>query len=707
MDPSQVGEVVSTTQMGGEGAQFVGIAPFVTGRPLLQNMGEGTFLHSGQLAVRQAVAANVTMTFKILYNRSIAMTGGQQPANVIEPVTMARQLLDEGVRRVVITTDDLSSYRRLRLPPGCSVRHRDSLEDVQDELLASGGVTVLIHDQECATEKRRAHVRGRVPMPARRLVINHRVCENCGDCTRRSNCLSLQTFETEFGPKMSIHQSSCNLDESCLLGDCPSFVSIPAKTAQRNESRHLEGPPSVPVPPAVPHTQVFRMRIAGIGGTGVVTLSQIVATAASLDGLLVSALDQTGLSQKGGPVVSDLTLGRDIQPAGVRLSDASAHLYLALDPATASDPKVLKAVDERVTAAVASTSLLLTMTALHRSTKSALDVEEYLSKLREAVRPGAVVAFDTVAIAEALFASHLPANMIALGAAFQAGYLPIGLESFEAAIRLNGGPVEDNLAAFTWGRVAVALPARVTSLLESSARRDVPSIEGLFDGFELPEGLKEVMASRAVDLVGYQSEDTARDYVRRVAAVSTAERQVAAGADDIATAAARGLYKLTAYKDEYEVARLHLLPESLEKIGGRSGARRARFHLYPPVLRALGMKKKLAVPGWVALPTFRLLVAGRGLRWTAWDPFGYTSVRRCERRALREYQAALELSRAVPHGGDTRPLARGGRSSRARARLREFEVELGGELQREAEGTARFGPGREDFQPAAESGRDS
>jgi indolepyruvate ferredoxin oxidoreductase len=445
---------------------------------------------------------------------------------------------------------------------------------------------------------------------------------------------------------MSVHQSSCNLDASCLLGDCPSFVSVPAASKGR-PARSTGGtvPGTAPLPPP-PHTdppRVFCLRMVGIGGTGVVTLSQIVATAAALDGQSVSALDQTGLAQKGGPVVSDIIFGIEGRPAAVRLSEASADLYLAMDPTTAAEEKVLKVVDEVRTAAVTSTSLLLTETAIRGTGETALSVEEYLSKLRQAVRPGAVVAFDAVAVAEERFGSHLPANMIVLGAALQAGYLPISLSSLETAIKLNGGPAEVNLEALRCGRQVVADPAQLTA--ESRRPRKAPrapAIGRLLAGTELSTPLREVVAWRAADIAGYQDERTAHRYVRRVTEVAAAEQRVRPGEDELAAAAARGLHKLTTYKDEYEVARLHLLPESLDELGGMGNAVKSRFHLHPPALRGLGMKKKIAVPGWVAIPAFRLLRAGRRLRSTPLDPFGATAVRQCERQLVARYEAALD-----------------------------------------------------------------
>jgi indolepyruvate ferredoxin oxidoreductase len=460
---------------------------------------------------------------------------------------------------------------------------------------------------------------------------------------RQASCLSPQTVDTNLGAKMSVHQSSCNLDESCLLGDCPSFVSVPSRPSGETTGGAAEAAAPLPEPPLRDRPKVFGLRIAGIGGTGVVTLSQIIATAASLDGLSVSALDQTGLAQKGGPVVSDVIFGTEDRPAAVRLSEASADLYLALDPTTAADPKVLKVVDELATAAVASTSLLLTETAIRGTVGKALDVNEYLSKLRQAVRPGAVVVLDAVRLAEQLFGSHLPANMIVLGSAWQAGYLPIGLSSLETAIRLNGGPTEVNLDALRYGRQLVADPARVTEQLRRPQRTPpAQAIGRLLAKTGMSAELQDLVAWRAADIAGYQNDRTARGYVRRVAAVSTAEQRVRPGRNELAAAAARGLHKLTTYKDEYEVARLHLLPESLDELGGVGNALRSRFHLQPPALRRLGMRKKIAVPGWLAIPAFHLLAACRWLRSTPLDPFGATVVRKCERQILTLYEAALD-----------------------------------------------------------------
>jgi indolepyruvate ferredoxin oxidoreductase len=446
---------------------------------------------------------------------------------------------------------------------------------------------------------------------------------------------------------MSVHQSSCNLDASCLLGDCPSFVSVPATAAGRS-GRGSEGaasaPPAaaaLPPPPACVAPATFGLRIVGIGGTGVVTLSQIVATAASLDGLSVSALDQTGLAQKGGPVLSDVIFGTERRPAGVRLSEASADLYLALDPTTAAEPKVLNVVSD-ATAAVTSTSLLLTETAIHGTAGPALDVGEYLSKLGQAVRPGALVAIDAVALAEERFGSHLPANMILLGAAVQAGYLPVGLSSLETAIRLNGGDAEANIEAVNCGRRTVTDSQGSNAKPARAAAPPADPAPWLLGETRLPAGLRDVVAWRAADIAGYQDKRAARGYVARVTAVAAAEQRVRPGHEELAAAAASGLHKLMTYKDEYEVARLHLLPESIDQLGGPASAYRSRFHLHPPVLRSLGMHGKIAMPGWLAIPAFRVLRAGRRLRSTPLDPFGATAVRRCERQLVARYAAALD-----------------------------------------------------------------
>ncbi len=524
MDEAQVGSVAGLTQMGGEGAQWIGMAPFTQRQHLLQNIGDGTFHHSGSLAVRAAVAAGVNITYKLLYNSAVAMTGGQQPAGVMSVPEITRTLAAEGVRRIIITTGDPRRYRRERLPGGVAVWHRDRVVEAQEKLAKVPGVTVLIHDQECATELRRKRKRGLVPAPAERVMINERVCEGCGDCGRKSNCLSVQPVPTEFGRKTRIDQSSCNQDFSCLEGDCPSFLTVipgqpaagqpgagqpgagqPGKSAGRRVAPPLGAAAiAVPVRPAAPGPHVTR--ITGVGGTGVVTLSQILSTAAMLAGRKVRALDQTGLAQKGGAVVSDVKIADTEIEVASKAAAGECDLYLGCDLLVAADPGNLAAADPDRTVAVVSTTEVPTGTMVVDTSASFPDSGEITGRIRRATRAADGVFLDARRLAESLLGEDQFANILLTGAAFQAGALPLPAEAIEEAITLNGVKVEANLQAFRRGRQAVADPgafaAALADLQPSAAGQPVPpeaaalaSVVGAADGSELAR----IVALRAAD----------------------------------------------------------------------------------------------------------------------------------------------------------------------------------------------------------------
>jgi indolepyruvate ferredoxin oxidoreductase len=650
---------VSYNQMGGEGAQWIGRAPFTEVPHFVQNVGDGTFFHSGSLAVRAAVSAGVTMTFKVLYNGVVAMTGGQDPAGQMDVPHLCQAMAAEGVARMIVVSEDPSRYRRSALPRGTRVWPRDRLAEAERVLAGIPGVTVLVYDQACAAELRRLRKRGKAPERPQRVVINEAVCEGCGDCGVKSNCLSVHPVDTGLGRKTQIDQASCNTDYGCLDGDCPSFVTVQAPAGRAREPRPLPKlPADIPEPQdkaGIDEADGYGIVATGIGGTGVVLLNQVLATAAFLDGLQVTGLDQTGLSQKAGPVVSHLRLWRgDPPPSGERPSAAasnavgedSADLLLALDLLVAADPRHLARATSGRTVTVASTSLVPTADMV-RGDATAPDLAALLAAVQDRTRPGGLTALDTIRMATTLFGDGIAANLIALGAAYQAGAVPLQASSIARAIELNGVAVERNLAALRAGRLAVHAPESLPQPRRAGELRPGAAPERLTAARDLaaPRGLDGPAAERAIglaaDLIAYQNARLAGRYLDLVAATAQAEAH-AAGSGELAGAVASAFYHLLAYKDEYEVARLHLLPEFGQALAEAvPGGHGVRYRLHPPLLRALGMRKKIAFPAPVIRPAFRALRAMRHLRGTPADVFGYTAVRRTERRLPDGYEAEV------------------------------------------------------------------
>ncbi|WP_432047182.1 indolepyruvate ferredoxin oxidoreductase family protein [Streptomyces asiaticus] len=650
MDPAQVGSVVGLTQMGGEGAQWIGMAPFVGDKHFVQNIGDGTFTHSGSLAVRAAVAAGVNITFKLLYNSAVAMTGGQEAVGALPVDRLAALLLLEGAAKVVITSDAPERLRRARLAKGVEARHRDQLLSTQEELAAIPGVTVLIHDQECAAEKRRKRRRGKAVTPDTKVVINERVCEGCGDCGTKSNCLSVHPVTTEFGRKTEISQSSCNLDYSCLDGDCPSFLTVvPGRRERRQDVPELAAE-ALPTPERRTISDDFTVRITGVGGTGVVTVAQVVATAAVIDGKQVRTLDQTGLAQKGGAVVSDVKITSGVVEQAAKLATAECDLYLACDALVGADAQYLAAADPDRTTAVVCTTEVPTGRMIIDPTVTFPEQNRIRSAI-DAVSAHAVY-LDARSLAETLFDDDQYANILQLGAAFQTGALPLTAEAIERAITLNGTAVQRNLQAFRRGRQLVedpeAFKAASTPGPSAGPRRVHPASARVraMVGAELGSELARSLDIRVPDLIEYQDVRYAREYaefverVRRHGSTSTA----------VTEAVARNLYKLMTYKDEYEVARLSLEETLTQDIEARFGSgARYSYRLHPPVLRALGMERKISLGPWFR-PVFRTLRAMRKLRGTRLDLFGYAEVRRVERELIQEYRETIlrALSTARP-----------------------------------------------------------
>ncbi|SHK27998.1 indolepyruvate ferredoxin oxidoreductase [Pseudonocardia thermophila] len=632
--------VSSITQMGGEGAQWIGQAPYTTATHMFQNMGDGTFAHSGQLAIQACVAAGVSITYKLLYNRAVAMTGGQSASGALEVPQLAAKLLAEGVAKVLVVADEPERFRSLDpLPRGVELWHRDRLDEAQRLLAGIPGVTVLIYDQRCAAESRRLRKRGALPVRPMRVVINEAVCEGCGDCGAASNCLSVQPVETEFGRKTRIDQTSCNTDYSCLKGDCPSFVTVeaPAKAPRRRAER--------PEPPAVPDVEppasgeVF---LAGIGGTGIVTVNQVLGSAAIRDGRAVHGLDQTGLSQKAGPVTSHLRIAPDEAGLGPANRVGTATAYLAFDVLVGADGKNLARADAATTTAVVSTSPVPTGAMVSDVRAPAPDVEALVARIGE--QAARVVRIDAQAAAQALFGDAMPANFLVVGAAYQAGVLPLSAEAIEFAIELNGVAVAANTAAFRWGRVAVADPQAFAA---ATARPAAAPSRTWDDLGELAGETRRKAGIRAAYLAEYQDERLARRYVADVLTVWRAEQRLGLGTA-FSEAVAHGLHKLTAYKDEYEVARLLTDPAFEAKLAVEvPGGKKLRYRLHPPVLRAAGRTEKIAFGPWMR-PVLKALAKGKVLRGTPLDPFGRTRMRRLERQLRDEYrEMVLRLAREL------------------------------------------------------------
>ena len=656
------GDIAGLTCMGSEGTQWIGMAPFVETPHLIQNMGDGTFFHSGQLAMTAAIAAGVNITYKLLWNGAVAMTGGQNPTGGIPLDRVCRSLLAQGVVRIIITSDDPARTRHLGLPSEVDVRDRTELADVQRELAEVDGVTVLIHDQRCAAELRRDRKRGKISQPQTRVAINHRVCEGCGHCAEVSNCLSVQPFDTPFGRKTTIDQDSCNIDLSCLEGDCPAFITItrPKRTTRRQtlaSGTLAEPPATIPAPPESSGADV-NIHITGIGGTGVVTTGQLIGTAAMLDGSNVQGLDQIGLSQKAGPVVSDLRITRSGRSGSNRLGDRQADLLLAFDLLVAASATGLDAADAARTSVVGSLDVVPPGAKTAHPEIDMPTAEELLERVRAETRVDAQFWAGASDLAQALVGDAVGANVFVVGMAVQTGLLPVTPEALETAIELNGVAVELNTAAFRWGRWWVADQAMVET---TAAGRPVPvpddpralendhasvlgpklsgRIEELSDGDSVLAAALELFAA---EMVRFQNRALAARYLDGVTEFAVVERRANPGSAALTAAVAAGLFKLMAYKDEYEVARLMLDPDGhAPAMAVAEPGDRLAWRLHPPTLRAMGRKDKIAfsVKRW--RPLFSLLAKGKRLRGTPFDPFGRAHVRREERRLPEEYLAAL------------------------------------------------------------------
>lgn len=639
------------THMGGEGVTWVGQAPFTDVKHIFANLGDGTYFHSGLLAIRQSVAAGVSITYKILYNDAVAMTGGQPVDGSLSVPQLTRQLEAEGISKIVIVTDEPAKYEGVRgLAPHTPIHHRDQLDAVQRDLREHRGISVLIYDQTCATEKRRRRKRGKLADPARRVFINPAVCEGCGDCGVQSNCLSVIPVETEFGRKRAIDQSSCNKDFSCVNGFCPSFVSVEGGRLRAGRAITTDDGASAsafddafaaafaklpdPVPADTRHP--FNILITGVGGTGVVTLGALLGMAAHLDGKGVSVLDMTGLAQKFGAVFSHLRIAdrpEDLHAA--RIATGEADAVIGGDLVVTAGAEALSKVLAGKTRAVVNVAETPTAEFTHNPDWQ-FPQQAMRARVDEACGAGRTLFLDTAEMARRLMGDALYGNLFLLGVAWQRGLVPLSLAAIDQSIELNGAAVEQNRQAFLWGRRAAHDPEAVRRLLQPAGTPTARPIS---------RSLDETIERRVETLTAYQDARYAERYRTLVERVRAAEAPLQSTA--LTEAAARAYCKLLAVKDEYEVARLHADPAFRRQLSDEfEGDFTLRFHLAPPLLARpdpqTGRIRKRSYGAWM-MTAFDWLSRLKGLRGTFLDPFGRTEERRMERQLIADYEADIEL----------------------------------------------------------------
>ena len=631
----------SLIQMGGEGVNWAASSLFTGKGHVFQNLGEGTWYHSGSMAIRQAIAAKANITYKILYNDAVAMTGGQPVDGPVSVQAIAQACRAEGVERIALVSDQPEKFSHPDFPAGTTIHHRREMDAVQRELRQIPGVTVLIYEQACATEKRRRRKRGTLEEPKKVVVINELVCEGCGDCSVESNCLSVEPVETEFGTKRRINQSSCNKDFSCLNGFCPSFVTLEGAVRKKKAGIELDLAAlgaNLPEPVLPLLDRPYDLLITGVGGTGVITVGQLVTMAAHLEARGATVLDFTGFAQKFGPVLSYVRLAASPDAINqVRIDHGAADALIACDIVVSSSPKASAAYRPGMKAAV-NLAKMPTGDIVRRRDAS-LEVDARLDAIRAAVGNGSLAAIDANYLAERLMGDAVFANVLMLGFAWQMGLVPVSREALRQSIILNGVAIEANHRAFLLGRIACASPEALGDLMEpKSATRT----------------LDETIARREAFLADYQDAAYAARYRRTVDLMRGAESKF--GSQTLTDTVAKSLFRLMAYKDEYEVARLHTQTGFAERLRRDfDGDFRIVHHLAPPFLASgkdwRGRPLKRAFGPWIRLP-FHLLARMKGLRGTAFDPFGHTAERRMERELVVWFEelaarAAAEVSPAT------------------------------------------------------------
>ncbi len=628
------------TQMGGEGVTWVGQQPFTSEKHIFANLGDGTYFHSGLLAIRQSIAAGVNITYKVLYNDAVAMTGGQpigERAEGHSVLQIMNSLLSEGVARLVIVTDEPEKYAGAALAPGVLVQHRDELDRIQREMREIKGTTTIIYDQTCAAEKRRRRKRGKMVDPAVRVVINELVCEGCGDCSVQSNCLSVEPVETEFGRKRRINQNSCNKDYSCVKGFCPSFVTVEGGALKKPKAQtrgSLAAMPALPEP-SLPVTETaWGIVVGGVGGTGVITIGQLLGMAAHMEGRGVVTQDATGLAQKGGATWSHIQIAN--RPEAIyttKVDTAKADLVIACDGIVGASKTTLAVMQQGRTYVALNTHGTPTA-AFVQNPDWSFPAESCESAIAQSVGPGLLGAFDAERVAVQLLGDSIYTNAMMLGYAWQQGRVPLSRDSLLRAMELNGVKADNNKAAFEWGR---------------HCAHDLNSVQALFEAAQVIEfvkkpGLKEIIGKRIDFLAAYQDASYAQRYAALVEQVRLAEVTVS-DRTLLTEAVARNLFKLMAYKDEYEVARLHLDSAFHAKIASMfEGDYKIAYHLAPPLLsrrNEQGQLQKRRFGPWMRVG-FALLARLKGLRGTALDIFGYSEERKLERALVGEYRDTVQ-----------------------------------------------------------------
>jgi indolepyruvate ferredoxin oxidoreductase len=621
------------SQMGGEGAVWIGQAPFTEETHVFANMGDGTYFHSGLMAIRASIAARVNITYKILFNDAVAMTGGQPIDGTLTVPRLSRQLQAEGVATIAVVSDEPEKYAGVAdFAAGVTIHHRRDLPDVERRFRDLPGTTAIIYDQTCASEKRRRRKRGTFPDPPRRVFINAEVCEGCGDCSVASNCLSVVPVDTAFGTKRQIDQSSCNKDFSCIEGFCPSFVTAHGATPRKRALTQADD--SLLPEPELPHlARPWSILVTGVGGTGVVTIGALLGMAAHLEGRGISVLDSTGMAQKGGSVFSHLRFAEDAGALhGLHVGRGQADVLLACDLAVSAGHDTMATLGRGRTRVVLNT---------HEAAAAEFvldrDYRVPTARMRraiiEAVGGENVEALDATAIATALLGDAIGSNLLLVGFAWQRGLIPLQRASILQAIEMNGTAVAANKAAFAWGRRAAA---DLLSVLVAA---------GLVAPAALPRTLEQILRHRSAHLTAYRNARYARRYRKLVDRVAEAEGRMFSGATALAEAVARNYAKLLAYKDEYEVARLYSAPAFRASLEAQfENIERVEVHLAPPLLAKRDSSGKLQKQAYgpAMLHAFRVLALLRGLRGTIFDPFGYSEERRAERRLIADYEAMIE-----------------------------------------------------------------
>ncbi|WP_087691145.1 indolepyruvate ferredoxin oxidoreductase family protein [Pandoraea sp. PE-S2R-1] len=635
------------SQMGGEGVPWIGQAPFSCDEHIFANLGDGTYFHSGLLAIRAAISSKVNITYKILYNDAVAMTGGQPVDGTLSVPQIVAQVAAEGAEKIVIVTDEPEKYEGVKLVGDVPIYHRSELDRVQRELRLVKGTTILVYDQTCATEKRRRRKRGAYPDPAKRVVINEAVCEGCGDCSVKSNCLSVEPLETEFGTKRQINQSTCNKDFSCLNGFCPSFVTVEGGQLRKPKTAKVdnEGLPPLPEPALPQITRPYGILVTGVGGTGVVTIGGLLGMAAHLENKGVTTLDVTGLAQKGGAVTSHVQIA--LQPDDIhatRIAMGDARVVIGCDAITTAGDDTLSRVQHGVTNIVVNSAHTPTADFI-RNPNWRFPGSSTENDIRAAA--GDNVDFvDANHLALRLLGDTIYTNPFVLGFAWQKGWVPLSYAALTRAIELNGVSIEKNKQAFEWGRRAAHDLASVRKLAQQGETPESSAAGGKLITLHSPKALDALIQRRYDQLVAYQDRAYAERFKQTVDRVRTAESAIDNGASQmpLTEAVARALYKLMAYKDEYEVARLYTDPAFMKKLNEQfEGDFSVHFHLAPPSLAKhddKGHLIKQSYGPWM-MKAFGVLAKFKGLRGGAFDIFGRTEERRTERALIGEYEALV------------------------------------------------------------------